>query len=175
MKLEWWEELVEAEEALFVLQSFLLQAGWLRGWFFGLSSNSSCIFSFKSEGNCIEWTRTFEFIYLFTYLFTERGPGLAKSLRHYKRAWYRLKGRLSLKPFYCLVITRPHVLWQVAGFVLGSPKIRSSAILVNSQLVHPPTSWDSQRCYVPFEVLLSLKNPKGGENENSSWGNSTKI
>ena len=31
----------------------------------------------------------------------------------------------------------------VAGFVLGSPEFKSSTTLINSQLVRPPTSWDS--------------------------------
>ena len=41
-------------------------------------------------------------------------------------------GRLSLVRF---------LLWPLAGFVLNCPEFKSSATLVNSQLVQPPASW----------------------------------
>ena len=45
----------------------------------------------------------------------------------------------------------PVPLWLLAGFVLGRPEFKSSATLVNSQLVQPPASWGfSESCYVLF-------------------------
>ena len=45
-------------------------------------------------------------------------------------------------------------LWQLAGFFLGRPEFKSSAMLVhvNSQLV---TSWGFQSCYAVFELFVS--------------------
>ena len=51
-----------------------------------------------------------------------------------------------------LAIQRSRVLvplWLLAGFVLGRPEFKSSATLVNSQLVQPPASCGfSESCYV---------------------------
>ena len=45
----------------------------------------------------------------------------------------------------------PVPLWPLAGFVLGRPEFKSSATLVNSQLVQSLASWGfSETCYVLF-------------------------
>ena len=39
----------------------------------------------------------------------------------------------------------------------GSPKFKSSATLVNSQLVCPwPVAQDSEQCYVQFDLFVSI-------------------
>ena len=54
--------------------------------------------------------------------------------------------------------------WPLAGFVLGSPEFKSSAMLVNSQLVHA-TSYQLGFLAILYFVLvigsLSLKSPIG--------------